>query len=293
MKKFFKSAAIVMGAGLLLLFCSCLPKKEKLPPRLKLVTSMPLIYDWARNIIDENTNTSLYLSLIVKAGINYHNFIPSEPEKASIQTADLFIYVGGSTEVWAQELAGEKSLRLTDFCGDDSHSLLSPKMAMECCKQICEQICLLDPANSQSYRKNCDNYLAQLELLDQAYTMGSQNVKDKTFIICDRFPFKSLFEEYKINYISACEDCPAPASFKKPDPSLAQMLGSKIDQLGAPAVYVMEDSDKKLAKSAIGYSKNPKCDTLILDSFESTNLSQLFSGKNYINVMQSNLTLLH
>ena len=55
---------------------------------------------------------------------------------------------------------------------------------------------------------------------------------------------------------------------------------------------VFEDSDKKLAKQVIANSKNPKCDTLVFDSMESLTLSQLFSGKNYINIMQNNLTLL-
>lgn len=282
------------GVAALFLLSSCLPKKQNISPRLKVVTSMPVIYDWTRNIIDENTNTTIYLSLIVKNGLNYHNYTPSDPEQTSVKEADLFIYTGGTSEQWAKQLAPENSLCLLELINSaDEHIILSPETAIQVCSVICQKLCLLDPANSQTYQKNCSNYLAQLELLDNAFTLTSQKAAQTTFIICDRFPLKNIFEQYGLNYICAYDECPsAAAGNKKTDKDLALKLGKKIDELGASAVYVMEDSNKKLAKSAIGYSKNPKCDTVALDSMESTTLSQLFSGKNYINTMRSNLSQL-
>ena len=104
-------------------------------------------------------------------------------------------------------------------------------------------------------------------------------------------PFKALFEEYGFNYLALYDYC--PMTQKTPEDSQKiKELGSKIDEIKADQVYVFEDSDKKLAKQVIASSKNPKCDTLVLDSMESTTLSQLFSGKNYLDIMRNNLTLL-
>ena len=104
-------------------------------------------------------------------------------------------------------------------------------------------------------------------------------------------PFGLLFKEYGFNYVALYDKCPAPEKFQ-PETETIKEFGRKIDQTNAGAVYVFDNSDKKLAKQVIAASKNPKCDTLVFDSMESLTLSQLFSGKNYINIMQNNLTLL-
>ena len=296
MKRLFLFLA---GGTVLFLLTSCLPKKQMLSPRLKVVTTTPVIYDWTRNIIDENSNTTLYLSLVIKHGFNYHDYIPSEPEEETIKNADLFIYTGGTSEQWAKKLAGANSLNLSDiqtedisFSTADEHFILCPQNAIICCRKICEKIYELDPANAETYKTKCQDYIAQLELLDSAFQLTAQKAAATTFIFCDRFPFKCLFDSYGFNYTGIYDACPAPLNLKDQEKEKAMQLGKKIDELGANAVYVMEDSDKKLAKTVIGYSKNPKCDTVALDSLESATLSQLFNGKNYINTLRNDLTLL-
>lgn len=297
MKRLFH---LLAGGAAIILLTSCLPKKQMLSPRLKVVTTTPVIYDWTRNIIDENSNTTLYLSLVIKNGFNYHDYIPSEPEEETIEKADLFIFTGGTSEQWAQKLAGTNSLNLTEiqtydnsFSAADEHFVLCPQNAIICCQKICEKICELDPANAEKYKSKCQDYIAQLELLDSAFQLTAQKATSTTFVFCDRFPFKCLFDFYGFNYSGMYDDCPAPLNLSKDqEKEKAAQLGKKIDELGANAVYVMEDSDKKLAKTVIGYSKNPKCDTVVLDSMESATLSQLFNGKNYINTLRNDLTLL-
>ena len=228
--------------------CSCLPKKQNHSPRIKIVTSVPAIYDWTRNIINEKSNNTIYLSLIIKNGLNYHNYTPSPHEEDAIKTADLFIYTGGDSEQWACKLATEKSICLSD----DIHSLLSPKNAIIYCQKICEAICQLDTTNSDAYKKNCEDYITQLKLLSDAYELTAMQAKDSTFIFCDRFPFKNLFDDYGLNYITAFDICPAPLEeAKKINSDTAKILGKKIDQTNATAVYTMEILIKKLQKQQL------------------------------------------
>ena len=283
---------------------SCMPK-QKGSTRLKVVASIPVIYDWTRNLMDEPTNTKFFLNLITKNGLNYHSCIPGVTEENLINSANLLIYVGGPSEKWIDEIVeksaaqypGRLVLRLSDFVKapdgsvPDEHFILSPELAQICCIKINEYLSMLDGENKTAYEEHLKKYSDLLNILDSSYKLQAQKAQDLTYIICDRMPLKYLFDEYDFTYISLYPDCPAPLN-SQPELETIKEFGKKIDELGAKAVYVFEDSDKKLAKQVIGNSKNPKCDTLVFDSMESLTLSQLFSGKNYINIMQNNLTLL-
>ena len=278
--------------------------KKKASSRLKVVASVPVVYDWTRNLMNESENTNLFLNLIVKNGLQYHTFTPGITEENLINSADLLIYIGGPSEKWIDELVAKGSaqkpnrlvLKLSDYAASDNspldeHFIFSPSLAKICCEKISDFLCKLDPLNEASYKQYYSKYSELLSMLDSTYKLQAQKTEAQTFIICDRMPFGPLFKEYGFNYISLYDTCPA---LEKSNPSLEtiKQFGSKIDDFSATAVYVFEDSDKKLAKQVIANSKNPKCDTLVFDSMESLTLSQLFSGKNYINIMQNNLTLL-
>lgn len=290
MKKLFSGALLVCLAVLL---CSCIPKKRASSNRLKVVASSPVVYDFARNLIDESLDETIYLSLTVKNGYA-HEYVPGEAEKQLIAGADLFIYVGGSSEQWAEEIAPANSLRLMDFSTtDDEHFILLPQYAIECTDKICEALCRLDSANTAVYQKNCQNYLTQLKLLQSGFELASQKVQTKPVIICDRFPFRLLFEQFGIDYVTAYDCCPAPKDISKDFlKQTAIDFGKLIDETASGAIYTMDNSDGKLAKSVINNSKNPHCSILVLDSMETTTLSQLFTGKNYIDTMRGNLSQL-
>ena len=291
----------VCSSLLLLCLCSCVPK-NRTSTRLKVVASVPVIYDWTRNLMDESTNTKLFLNLIIKNGLNYHNLIPGVTEENLIGSADLLIYVGGPSESWIDEFVEKTAqtnpsrlvLKLSDFIEQDSatpldeHFILSPVHAITCCQKITEYLCMLDQENTASYTQFNSKYCELISILDGTCKIQAQKATDTTFIICDRMPLKYFFEQYGFNYLAVYDTCPAPQT--KLELEEIKQYGKKVDELGAQAVYVFEDSDKKLAKQVIGNSKNPKCDTIVFDSMESLTLSQLFSGKNYINIMQNNLT---
>ena len=265
---------------------------------------MPVIYDWTRSLMDESTNTKLFLNLIIKNGLNYHNQTPGTTEENLINTANLLIYVGGPSEQWiddfvqksASEYSARLVLKLSDFVEHESstpldeHFILSPELAQICCQKITEYLCMIDQENTAQYKQFNQKYLELLSILDSTWKIQAQKAQNTTFIICDRMPFKYLFDEYSFNYIALYNSC--PPSLEKPELDTLKKFGALIDSYGASAVYVFEDSDKKLANKVIANSKNPKCDTLVFDSMESLTLSQLFNGKNYINIMQNNLTLL-
>ena len=252
--------------------------------------------------MDEATNTKLFLNLIIKNGVNFHNMLAGETEENLIASANLLIYTGGPSDSWIDQSLEKTAeanpqrlvLRLCDYIPDadqtsfDSHSILTPSVTLICCQKISEYLCLVDSENTQAYKQYYSRYSELLSLLDNSWQIQGRNAADTTFIICDRMPFKYLFNHYGFNYIALYDECPTPE--EKVSLEKIRDFGHEIDSFGASTVYAFEDSDKKLAKQVIANSKNPKCDTILFDSMESLTLSQLFSGKNYIDIMQNNLT---
>ena len=85
--------------------------------KLKVVTTIFPIYDFTRNIAADNVN----LQMIIKPGIEIHSFNTTPADVIDIQNADVFIYIGGESEAWAEKIVssmntnGKKIIRLIDY----------------------------------------------------------------------------------------------------------------------------------------------------------------------------------
>ncbi|EKV56708.1 metal ABC transporter substrate-binding protein [Brachyspira hampsonii] len=85
--------------------------------KIKVVTTIFPIYDFTRNIAGDNVN----LQMIVKPGIEIHSFNTTPADVIDIQNADVFIYIGGESEEWAEKVVssmdtnGKKIVRLIDY----------------------------------------------------------------------------------------------------------------------------------------------------------------------------------
>ncbi|MEI0698375.1 metal ABC transporter substrate-binding protein [Brachyspira intermedia] len=85
--------------------------------KLKVVTTIFPIYDFTRNIAADNVN----LQMIIKPGIEIHSFNTTPADVIDIQNADVFIYIGGESEAWAEKIVSsmdtnnKKIVRLIDY----------------------------------------------------------------------------------------------------------------------------------------------------------------------------------
>ncbi|MCZ9840356.1 metal ABC transporter substrate-binding protein [Brachyspira hyodysenteriae] len=85
--------------------------------KLKVVTTIFPIYDFSRNIAENNIN----LQMIIKPGIEIHSFNTTPSDIIDIQNSDVFIYIGGESEQWAEKIVssmdtnGKKIIRLIDY----------------------------------------------------------------------------------------------------------------------------------------------------------------------------------
>ncbi len=91
--------------------------------KLKVVTTVFPLYDWAREIAGQDTE-HVDLTLLLKNGVDLHSYQPSAEDLAAIADADVFVYVGGHSDAWvADALENEANpnritVNLFDVLGD-------------------------------------------------------------------------------------------------------------------------------------------------------------------------------
>ena len=276
-------------------------------------------YDWTKNIIGDTDSANI--TYLLESGVDIHNYQPSVDDMVIISNCDMFIYVGGESESWVddalsnsankdmkvvklfdtvqQELKEEELKEEMEHTEEDAHKAdepeydehvwLSVRNAQAICSRICDDLCGLDPANSDKYKANLADYTSQLKELDAEFTDMAENASSKTVLFGDRFPFRYLVDDYGIDYCAAFAGCSAEseASFE----TIAK-LADKMDTLKLDTIFIIENSDDSLAKSIINNSKSKKADIRKLDSLQSVTGSDIANGASYISIMQENLDTL-
>lgn len=119
MKKVF---ALVLS---LFLFVSCAAAGTGLAENktVHIVTTIFPIYDWVREIVGSDMD-HVNLKLLLDSGVDLHSYQPSAQDILAISTADLFVYVGGESDEWVEDVLasamnpGLKAVSLVDAMGD-------------------------------------------------------------------------------------------------------------------------------------------------------------------------------
>lgn len=298
----------------LLLLAGC-RRQEKSDTSFTVIATVFPAYDWAREIIGDADGISL--SYLTDKGVDLHSYQVSVEDMVDISSCDLFIYVGGESDEWVEEvldsvpndrrialslmdcleghLHEEETIEGMQVRGHeheeeeeeyDEHVWLSLRNAQLLCGAICDALSEMDEANADTFRRNCDNYSKALQTMDEEFTKTVSESRFDTLLFCDRFPFRYLVEDYSLNYYAAFSGCSgdSEASF-----ATVLFLTQKLDELGLPAVLKLEDSTDQLAKTVIGCTKAKTQSILTLNSMQSIPLDEKTS---YREMMEENLKAL-
>ena len=313
---------IVLCSSVLLVLSALLFAKPKAASlensTLKVVTTIFPEYDWTKQILGDRAK-GVELTLLLDKGVDLHSFQPTIQDIAKVSNADIFIYVGGESDEWVEDVlktAKNKNMiaiNLLEALGNrakneeviegmeaeeegnedeaefDEHVWLSLKNAQVLCAVIADALCQKDAQYAAMYRANLAAYTIHLAALDADYVAAVHSAKQKTVLFADRFPFRYLVDDYGLNYYAAFLGCSAEteASFKT-----IAFLASKVNELGLQNVCQIESGNGKLARTVISNSKNKKANILTFDSMQSTNARDVKKGVSYVEIMQKNLAVL-
>ncbi len=93
------SALLVLVLLITALFTGAAFAEEK---KLSIVTTIFPIYDWVRQIVGENDKVEL--TMLLDNGVDLHSYQPTAADILKVSTADLFIYVGGESDEWVEDV---------------------------------------------------------------------------------------------------------------------------------------------------------------------------------------------
>lgn len=118
--KIFAVAGVLLALGCGSVFAK---KANAETNKLKVVTTIFPEYDWAREVIGENAD-NVELTLLLNNGVDLHSYSPSVKDIAKISEADIFVYVGGESDEWVDDVIKNaknpnmKVINLVEVLGD-------------------------------------------------------------------------------------------------------------------------------------------------------------------------------
>ena len=104
--------------GIMLFLCGCSTSVQNTDDRPYVMTTIFSSYDFARQIAGDKVN----VNLLLPPGSEAHSFEPSPKDIINIQNADLFIYTGGKSDSWIDDILSTidtgnmEIIRLMDVC---------------------------------------------------------------------------------------------------------------------------------------------------------------------------------
>ena len=297
------------------LFTACGTAQEK-NEKIQIVATVFPQYDWIRTILGDTGKAEL--TLLLDDGVDLHSYQPTADDLVKIAQCDLFVYVGGESDAWAEDAlrqAGNPNrvtLNLLETLGEnvkieeavegmqveeeeeeeeeyDEHVWLSLRNAVLFCNTICDALMKLDAENAAVYRANTDAYTQKLHALDAEYSAAVEAAGTKTLLFADRFPFRYMVEDYGLSYYAAFIGCSAEseASFET-----VAFLADKVSSLHLPAVLTLEGSSRKIAETVLSTAGTANTKILSLDSMQSVTLADAENGAGYLAIMEENLSVL-
>lgn len=293
-------------------------KKDK----LNIVTTLFPQYDFAKQIAGDKADVKLLLS----PGQDSHSFEPTPEDIITIQNADVFIYNGGEAEAWIDKVIDSidtkkvNTIKMMDYVKAvkeeevegmepedehdhekeeleqnsendnqnheeyDEHIWTSPKNAIRMVEGIKDTLVKVDNVNSKGYNTNYEKYIKDLEKLDKSLTDTVSKAKRKMLVFGDKFPFRYLVDDYGLTYRAAFNGC---STQTEPSIETVTYLINKVKENKIPAIYHIEMSNKKIAKTI---SEETGAKILLLHSGHNVTKEEFNKGITYIDIMNNNIT---
>lgn len=298
-----KRIIAIIAALPILLLCGCRTVRKG-SEKLQIVTTIFPAYDFARQVFGDKAD----VTLLLKPGMESHSYDPSAKDIVKIEDCDLFIYNGGESDAWVdnvlksadevnavrmmsfvealkeEELVGAGSHEEHEHDEDeyDEHIWTSPQNAALIVDGIKSEAEKLDSENAAFYKKNADEYSAKINDLDTRFEELLKG-ESRYFVFGDRFPLLYFFKEYGLNYYAAFPGCGAET---EPSAQTIAFLTEKLkEQNTVPAVFYIELSNHKLADTLANESGLPTAEFHTCHNITANDFS---AGESYVSLMERN-----
>ena len=294
-----------ISALCLLLLCAAFACREPEPEDARpsvVVTIFPQ-YDFIRAIAGDLVR----LTMLVKPGSEVHGYDPTFSEVSTILHADLFVYVGGESDKWVEDVFKKSdhtvnALSLLDMVdaldeetvegmqteeeeedAQDEHVWTSPKNAIRITEALRDALIELLPDEAETLNANAARYIKELEELDAQFQDVAAHAKRNTVVFAERFPFRYLMHDLGLTYYAALPGC---SSNEEVSLSTVAFLIERVREEDLPTVYYIEFSDEKIADAIVSATG---CKKLLLHSCHNVSRADFDEGVTYLDLMTRNV----
>jgi zinc transport system substrate-binding protein len=280
--------------------------------KLEVIATIFPPYDFARAVTGDRAN----VTMLVRPGTEIHSFEPTPRDIISIRNADAFIYIGGESDEWVDEIlesvdtSGKKIIRLMDYVNavdeetvegmqeeeeeegageeeeKDEHIWTSPKNAITLTQAIADELSKADTKNADYYQANAKSYIAKLAELDGEFKALADGAKRKKIIFGERFPFRYFVDAYGLDYRAAFPGCSTESDASAA--TIAYLVRTVRDEK-IPVVYTIELSNGNIARVI---AEQTGAEVLTLHSCHNLTKSDFESGETYYSLMKKNVGIL-
>lgn len=275
----------------------------------KVVTTFSIVADWTQNVAGD----LLTVVNLVPAGADAHTFDPSPEQIAEITDADLIFQIGLGFESWLDSMIESSGtgaqridvsddvpfLEFIDTEGEehedhDEHGDIDPHIwgdvqnAIIAVKNISDVLSNTDPANATIYETNAENYIAELELLDESIRTDTATIPEeqrKLVTTHDTFGYYAAAYDFEIVGTAL-----GSISTGGGDPSAQYIaeLVSDIQSAGVPAIFAENVSSNSIMESIADESGVEVAPPLYTDALGGPDSD----GSTYVDMMAANTRII-
>lgn len=253
---------LAAAVAALLALVSCVRGARPEPARV--IASEAFLADIAREVAGDR----LDVAALLPVGVDPHTWEPAPRDAAAVASADLFIVNGAGLEAFLDPLleglgrespkvveasaglaprAGGQDGEADDHGETDPHFWLDPLNVVRYAENIRDALTALDPAGADAYRSNAAAYAVKLRELDRWIEGEVSRVPpERRLLVTNHESLGYFADRYGLRIVGTV--IPSVSTGSSPGAGELAGLVDELTRTGAPALFVEEGADLRLAR---------------------------------------------
>ena len=294
---------------ILLLFTVTSCKEQVKSDKLKIVTTIFPVYSFTKEIVGDLCD----VEVVLKPGQDSHNYDPSVSTVISIRNADMFIYTCDEMEAWATKLISSLNKNSVLMAGKgialeivseeehehehpegkhehdhnyDPHIWTSIRNSIVMVKNILTAVCGLDPDNTDTYSRNGNAFIKELEAMDQKFIDLFANNDSSEIFFVSPFTLYYFTRDYDLHYHSLYKTCSTEVEVSATDLIIFIKL---LQEENAEYIYTKEFMSDTIANKIIDQTG---LKLRVLHSGHNVTYEDYSNNITYIDILEQNYEIL-
>lgn len=275
--------------------------------KFSIVTTNFPAYDFVRAVAGDQVQ----IKMLLKPGVDMHSYEPSPEDIIDIENCSLFIYTGGESDEWVEDILENthniNTFRMMDAVKPvkeeivegmeseeedkeeveyDEHVWTSLRNAQLIIDAIRNKLSEIYPDERVSFAQNSANYKTRLADLDQKFQSIVDNSSRRTLVFGDRFPLRYFVDDYNLEYFAAFPGC---SEQNEASSKTISYLVNKIKTEEIPVVLKIELTSDDIAQTI---ANETGAKVLVFSAAHNISAEDFKSGRTYVDIMEANLVVL-